>query len=170
MAEKRTSHAYAQMLLELATASWLRGLRLASRRLREGQLAAKLEDPATSTDEKTRLLAPVLSDLTPPVASVVRSLVTDGELNKLDTIVDEFEALVVRRSTYMLAHVRSAVLLTDAERKQLEANLVRRFGNDLEFEYEQDPALIGGVVVRVGDEVIDGSLAGKLSALRERLV
>ena len=170
MAEKRTSLAYAQMLLELATDSWLHGLRLASRRLRESTLAAQLEDPATSADDKARLLAPALSDVTPPAATFVRSLVTEGELNKLDTIVDEFEALVVRRSKYMLAHVRSVVSLTDGERKQLEQNLARRFGNDLEFEYEQDPALIGGVIVRVGDEVIDGSLAGKLAALRERLV
>lgn len=170
MAEKRTSHAYAQLLLELATGSWVRGLRLASRRLHDSQIAARLEDPAVGADEKTRLLAPILSDVTQPAASFVRSLVTEGDLNKLDTIVEEFESLVVRRSQYMLAHVRSAVALTSAESKQLEKNLARRFGKDLEFEYEEDPSLIGGVIVRVGDEVIDGSLAGKLSALRERLV
>jgi len=170
MAQKKTSHAYAQALLELATEAWLKGLRLANRRLRDQDLAARLEDPSIPPDKKKELLAQVLVDVAPQAAAFVCALVLDGDLNKLDTIVDEFEALVLRRSQYMLAHVRSAVPLTADERRQLERNLSQRFAGTLEAEYEVDPALIGGVVVRVGDEVIDGSLAGKLSALRERLV
>ena len=169
MAEKRSSHAYAQALLELATEPWLKGLRLAHRRLRDQQVAARLEDPAVSPDAKRKLLAPLMADISPQVAAFVGALVNDGDLNKLDTIVGEFETLIVRRSQYVLAHVRSAVPLTTSERTQLEQSLAQRFGSTLEAEYDVDPALIGGVVVRVGDEVIDGSLAGKLSTLRERL-
>jgi F-type H+-transporting ATPase subunit delta len=169
MAKKNTSNAYAQALLELATEPWLKGLRLVNRRLRERSLIGRLEDPAVSAGDKTGLLAPITSDVIPQVAAFVRTLTTDGELNKLDAIVNEFERLIVRRSQYVLAHVRSAVPLTNDERKQLEQNLARRFGGNLEAEYEVDAALIGGVVVRVGDEVIDGSLAGKLDTLRQRL-
>lgn len=167
MAEKRTSHAYAQSLLELATSSWLRGLRLVSRRLR--QEAARLDDPGLSGEQKLQILTPLLSDVTPQVAAFMRTLLAQGDLNKIDTIVNEFEAMVARRSQYKLAHVRSAVALTDDERARLEKNLAQRFGDALEVDYATDATLIGGVVVRVGDEVIDGSLAGKLSALRERL-
>jgi F-type H+-transporting ATPase subunit delta len=169
MTKKTTSHAYAQALLELATEPWLKGLRLANRRLHERRLLARLEDPALSADEKKSLLASALADLQPQVAVFVRTLVTDRELNKLDTIAEEFETLVVRRSQYVLAHVRSAVALTEEERAALEQTLSKRFGGSLDAEYEVDPTLIGGVVVRVGDEVIDGSLSGKLSALRDRL-
>jgi F-type H+-transporting ATPase subunit delta len=169
MAKKTTSHAYAQALLELATEPWMKGLHLANRRLHEQHAVARLEDPAIPADVKTRLLASVLADVSPQVMAFVRALSADGDLNKLDTICEEFESLVVRRSKYVLAHVRSAVPLTDDERTALEQTLAQRFGGSLETEYEVDPALIGGVVVRVGDEVIDGSLAGKLSALRERL-
>lgn len=170
MAEKRTAHAYAQALLELATESWLKGLRLAHRRLREQDLAGQLGAGGLSAEELTKLLAPVTGDLPPPVGAFVRALVRDGDLNKLDAIVSEFQALVTRRSQYVLAHVTSAVALTDDERKKLEKNLARRFGDEVETEYELDPLLLGGVVVRVGDEVIDGSLAGKLAGLREKLV
>ncbi len=169
MAENQTSRAYAQGLLELATGSWLRGLRLANRRLQKGNLVARLEDPTVSAEEKVYTLAPVLSDLTPQVGAFVRELAANGELNKLESIVQEFEGLVVRGNQPRLARVRSAVALTTEERQQLEQNLARRFGGTLEVEYEIDPELIGGVTVRVGDEVIDGSLAGKLSALREHL-
>jgi F-type H+-transporting ATPase subunit delta len=169
MAEKKSSHAYAQALLELATEPWLKGLRLANRRLRDRDLAAKLTDPALAPEQKRDLVTSISGDLPPQVVAFVRALVNDGDLNKLDTIVDDFETLITRRSRYVLAHVRSAVPLTDDERARLEQNLARRFGGALEAEYEVDPTLLGGVVVRVGDEVIDGSLAGKLSVLRERL-
>jgi len=169
MAKKRTAHAYAQALLALAVEPWLKGLRLANRRLRDGHLLEQLQDPGLSPDQKKQLLAPALTGIAPQVAAFVYALADDGDVNKLDTIADEFETLAARRSQYLLAHVRSAVPLTDSERKQLEERLTRRFGDNLEAEYEVDPSLLGGVVVRVGDEVIDGSLAGKLSALRERL-
>lgn len=169
MAKKNTSYAYAQALLELSTEPWLKGLRLVSRRLREQGLIARLEDPAVSAGDKAALLAPITSDVIPQVAAFVRTLTADSDLNKLDAIVNEFETLIVRRSQYVLAHVRSAVPLTNEERQQLEQNLERRFGGNLEAEYQVDATLLGGVVVRVGDEVIDGSLAGKLATLRQRL-
>jgi F-type H+-transporting ATPase subunit delta len=170
MAQKNTSLAYAQALLELATEPWLKGLRLTARRLRDMGLAEKLADPAMPEADKWAVLAPAVADAPPQVMAFVRSLASSGDLNKLDTIVSEFESLIVRRSQYLLAHVRSAVPLTDDERAKLEENLSKRFGAAVETEYQIDPALLGGVVVRVGDEVIDGSLAGKLAALREKLV
>jgi F-type H+-transporting ATPase subunit delta len=65
--------------------------------------------------------------------------------------------------------VKSAVPLTEAERQDLHTRLTDRFGPDLELQFDVDPSLIGGIYVRVGDQVIDGSIAGKLSALREQL-
>lgn len=169
MAQKISAHDYAQAMLELAIEPWLKGLRLADRRLRESDVVARLEDTAVSPDEKRKLLGPLLADVPQPVVAFVYSLVNKGDLNELSTIVDEFESLATRRSQLLLAHVRSAVVLTADERAKLEQTLVQRFGATVEAEYDIDPSLIGGVVVRVGDEVIDGSLAGKLAALREQL-
>lgn len=169
MAKKTTAHAYAQAILELATEPWLKGLWLANRRLHEQQSLARLDDPATPASEKSALLSVVLENVAPAPAAFVRALTNDSELHRLETIAEEFELLVKQRGLYVLAHVRSAVALTDEERTTLEGTLRTRFSGDLEIEYEVDPSLIGGVVVRVGDEVIDGSLAGKLASLRERL-
>jgi len=62
--------------------------------------------------------------------------------------------------------VRSAVTLTALERARLEALLARRFPGAGPFRYELDPSLLGGIWLRVGDRVIDGSLSGRLRDLR----
>ncbi len=169
MAQRRNPHAYAEALIEVAAEPWLKGLRLVNRRIHEQGLTPLLDDPDVSWSEKKERLRPILSDVTPPVAVFVHTLAGEGDVHQLDGILSEFESLITRRSRYLLAHVRSAVPLTADERRQLEQQLARRFGSELQAEYEVDPSLIGGVVVRVGDQVIDGSLAGKLATLREQL-
>jgi F-type H+-transporting ATPase subunit delta len=67
------------------------------------------------------------------------------------------------------ADVTSAVPLTDAERSKLEDRLHSRFGGDLQIRYRVEPSIIGGMIVRVGDRYIDGSVASRLGQLREAL-
>jgi F-type H+-transporting ATPase subunit delta len=68
------------------------------------------------------------------------------------------------------AEITSAVELTADERRALEARLRAKFGRELSFEYKVDAALLGGVVAKVGDKIIDGSLATKLNAMQEVLL
>jgi ATP synthase F1 delta subunit len=68
------------------------------------------------------------------------------------------------------AEVWSAVDLTPDERRQLEGTLRAAHGQDLEISYHVDAALLGGLIVRVGDRYVDGSLATKLGRLRQELV
>jgi ATP synthase F1 delta subunit len=68
-----------------------------------------------------------------------------------------------------VARVISAVPLTEEEKQQVQERLIKRFGGDLEFDFRVDPQILGGLIVKVGDEVIDGSLAGKLAAMRAQL-
>ena len=69
----------------------------------------------------------------------------------------------------VLAWVRSAVPLTEEQRELLKRRLRERFGQEFILRVEIDPSLIGGLVVRVKDQVFDGSVAGRLDALGERL-
>jgi ATP synthase F1 delta subunit len=65
--------------------------------------------------------------------------------------------------------VTSAVPLTEAERGTLEERLRARHGAELPISYRVDPAILGGLIVRVGDRMVDGSLASKLGQLRQSI-
>jgi F-type H+-transporting ATPase subunit delta len=72
-------------------------------------------------------------------------------------------------SPRVTAKVSSAVPLTREEQGSLAQRLEARFGEPLELRFEVQPSVLGGVVVRVGDQVIDGSIKGKLDALAHTL-
>jgi F-type H+-transporting ATPase subunit delta len=72
-------------------------------------------------------------------------------------------------SAALEGEVTSAVPLTDAERQTLEARLRARYGAELPVRFKVDPTILGGLVVRVGDQMVDGSLAAKLNQLRQAL-
>jgi F-type H+-transporting ATPase subunit delta len=84
-------------------------------------------------------------------------------------VLKQLEELI-RGGDQSTALITSAVELTADEKRALESKLSAKFGRQLIFEYKVDPALLGGVVAKVGDKIIDGSLAGKLNALQESLV
>jgi ATP synthase F1 delta subunit len=67
------------------------------------------------------------------------------------------------------AEVTSAVPLTASERAALGARLQARFGDDVNIAYYVDPGILGGLIVRVGDRYIDGSVAARLAQLRQTL-
>jgi F-type H+-transporting ATPase subunit delta len=65
--------------------------------------------------------------------------------------------------------VTSAVALTDDQRIALASKLEAQYGAGLEIRYRLDPAILGGLIVRVGDKLIDGSLAARMAAMKRTL-
>ncbi|GAA3879956.1 F0F1 ATP synthase subunit delta [Saccharothrix violaceirubra] len=81
----------------------------------------------------------------------------------------ELAALAAKRRERSVAHVRSAVELDAAQQDRLEATLTRIYSRPIALHVEVDPTLRGGLLIKIGDEVIDGSVAGRLAALRRDL-
>ena len=162
---------YAAAIYDLAFESWLRQLGNVQQVLRrDAALRASLDEPKVSAQDRLQSLSQAVPEgLTADVRRFLGTLLEAGQLDQLDAILVEFDRLVRRRPERRLARVTSAVPLTEAEKEAMRAKLADRFGSDLEFEFEVDASLIGGVYLRVGDQVIDGSVAGKLAALRDRL-
>ena len=160
---------YAAAIYDLALETWqnqLGGIQVA---LQDAALRASLDDAASTRDKLQLLDAAVPGGLSDGPRKFLGTLLEARQLDLLDAILIELGKLVRRRPELTRARVASAVPLTGAEQDALRAKLVDRFGADLEFDFEVDPDLLGGIRLQVGDQVIDGSVAGKLAALRDRL-
>jgi F-type H+-transporting ATPase subunit delta len=107
------------------------------------------------------------------VATVIRNFVLvlsdHHRVAGLPEIVDAFELALDSRLGLVRAEVRSAFELTGQQQSELTKQLSTLAGTDVRVRVEVDPALIGGVSVRLGSKVFDGSVRGQLAELRERL-
>jgi F-type H+-transporting ATPase subunit delta len=162
---------YAAAAYELALEAWTQPLGAVQRALKaDPALRAAALDPGGSVQARLALLSnAVPGGLAGPLRQFLGNLLEAGQLDQLEPILVELERLVRRRAVRQVAQVTSAVPLTAQEQEALRARLARRFGADLELEFHVDPAVLGGVYLRVGDQVIDGTVAGKLARLRDRL-
>lgn len=105
-----------------------------------------------------------------PVRNLLYSLAQRGDLGLLPEIIVALRARLARGAEVRTpVEVVSAVPLTEDERTALRAKLAGQYGAGLDFSYRVDPAILGGLVVRVGDKLIDGSVASKLAALKQAL-
>jgi len=96
-------------------------------------------------------------------------LLRKKRLPEFEGVVTQFEALVEKKQGIQRAHLVSAVSLTEAERKRLHAELERHTHSKIRLTSEVDPDLIGGALVRIGDHVIDRSVATLLKAIEQQL-
>ncbi len=162
---------YAAAIYDLALEAWSRKLGCIQEALhKDAALRTVLDDPGISTQDKLEQLGQsVPGGLDEPVRKFLGTLLEAGQLDQLNAIQVEFQKLASRHPERKIAQVTTAVPLTAAEEDALRASLAERFGSDLEFEFKVDAALIGGVHLRVGDQVVDGSVAGKLASLRDSL-
>ncbi len=131
----------------------------------ERTLADRTAEPGARSTLVERLLEGRATSVTRALATqVVERLRTEPA-----DAIDELSSLAARQREQSVAHVRSAIDLSQAQLERLSAVLSRTYGREVTVHVEVDPELLGGLVVQVGDEVIDGSTAGRLDDLRRRL-
>ncbi len=134
------------------------------------QLRAALTDPSLPDARKVELLASLLgSKVAPTTLQVIDYVVTEPRGRTFERAVAQFVRLAAARRERLVARVTSAVALDAAQQERLGAGLARVYGRQVQLELEVDPQLVGGVVVTIGDEVIDGSIASRLKDARRRL-
>lgn len=101
--------------------------------------------------------------------ATIKELTAAGDPQMQREVLKQLDEML-RMGDQSAAQISSAVALTADEKRALEAKLQAKFGRALSFEYTVDPSLLGGVVAKVGDKIIDGSLASKLNAMQEALL
>ena len=109
-----------------------------------------------------------------PVSRVVARLLTliveNDDVNEMEAIVEAFEQRVLDMHQVVRAEITSAVPLTDDKVQAIEASLAAAAGARVVITPKVDPAILGGVVAKVGSRVYDGSIARHLERIRARLV
>jgi F-type H+-transporting ATPase subunit delta len=129
-----------------------------------------LASPAVRLADKRSALKKVLDgQVARTVVLFVDLLIRKKRLNEFDAIVPAFEALVEKAEGIQRAHVVSAVPLAERERKRLHGELERTTRSKIRLTSEVDESLIGGALVRIGDRVIDRSVATLLRAIERQL-
>jgi F-type H+-transporting ATPase subunit delta len=132
-------------------------------------LLGALENPNISDEQKLKALRGAFQSLPEPLANLLRLLIQRHRLGTLPGIAAAFAQFVDEAEGRTEAEVVSARLLDDSELKAVEEHLTKHTGKTVRLRKSVDPALIGGVVLRIGDEVIDASISTRLDRLRQRL-
>ena len=101
--------------------------------------------------------------------AVVSFIVSIGRAHDLPAIVDRYVELAAQTRSREVAEVRSAVPLTEQQTARLAAALSRATGKQVEVKIVVDETVLGGLVARVGDTVIDGTVRHRLDQLKETL-
>ncbi|MDE2766283.1 MAG: ATP synthase F1 subunit delta [Chloroflexota bacterium] len=174
MARGPTARRYAQALFDLAreqgeTEQWLDQLRHAAERLTEPAAALYLGVPRVPTEDKLALVLQALSGAHPLVVNAVSLLVQRGAAASLPQVAQVYGGLLDESMGRARASITSAEALSRAQQGKLSGLLETMLKKEIVLDAAVDSAVIGGVVVRVGDQVIDGSVRTRLDGLRRRL-
>jgi len=137
---------------------------------REPELRTALTDPGLPDDRKLGLVRGLLADRAQPATvRLVEVVVTRPRGRSIENALEELSRLAAARRQRLIAEVRVARPLEPQQAERLSAALAGIYGRQVQLQVAVDPAVLGGVQVRVGDEVLDGTVARRLQDVRRRL-
>ncbi len=132
------------------------------------ELRATLTDPQMPLDKKHEIIDELIGARASTLSvGLVQFVVSQGRASEFPAITKAFVEAAAASRKKAVAEVRSAVALDDDTVERLAAALGRATGKNVEVKVVVDPSVIGGLVARVGDTVIDGSLSRRFDSLRQ---
>jgi F-type H+-transporting ATPase subunit delta len=103
------------------------------------------------------------------VFNFLNLLVDKRRMFYIESIIKEFNQLVNNDENILEVGVTSAIEIDDSLKKKLQGKLEKQLDYEIIFQHRVDPEIIGGIIIRIGDKIIDGSIQYELNSLRERL-
>lgn len=151
--------------------AWRAELDVASSIAGDERALRVLANPAIPAERRAAALTELLgSRVSQPVLNLVALLLRRGRIEELPQVAAQFRRLDDERQGITHATATSAAELTPDEVRALTERLEASTGGRIALDVEVDPSLLGGLVVRVGDRLIDGSVRGRLERLRNQLI
>ncbi len=166
---------YAEAVFELANENgsldaWSRDLRTIAGFVGEPQVAGLLASGRVPAADRLKLLTAGLEQQVEPLAwNLVRLMEGRGKVHLAPDVQRAYQEMADERAGVAHAIVTTAVPLSDDERNAIAARLSSLTGKQVDVTAVVDDAIIGGVVARIGDQLIDGSTRTRLTALKRRL-
>ncbi|WP_338672987.1 F0F1 ATP synthase subunit delta [Streptomyces sp. SCSIO 30461] len=134
------------------------------------ELRAALADRSATASAKGGLLRGLLGGKTNPVTErLVVRLGIAPRGRSLEQGLDSLSKLAAARRDRVVAVVTSAVPLSDRQKQRLGTVLARMYGREMHLNLDVDPEVLGGISVRIGDEVIDGTIADRIAEAQRRI-
>jgi F-type H+-transporting ATPase subunit delta len=151
--------------------AWRRELDAAAAIVDDERVARLLGNPAIAEETRLELAQSTFGTIVSrPVLNLIGLMLRRGRIDELPRVAAEFRRLDNERQGITPATATSAIPLSEDEVRAVTARLEEMTGGRVDLDLRVDPDLIGGLVVRVGDRMIDGSVRGRLERLRNQLV
>lgn len=171
----RGARSYAQAIFEIARERdaldrWAQELELLATAAQEPAFVLLMEDTRVPVPERVRRAEQFVPGLSPMARNLLALLVAKRRLRLLPRILTAFQKL---RDAYLgveEAEVVTAIPLEADELDRLRARLRAARGKEVRLRHRVDPAILGGLIIRMGDQLLDGSVRGGLEQLRRTLV
>ena len=166
---------YAQAVFEMAEQGgaldrWERDLSRLADALGDPTVAAFFDSPQIPTGEKRAAVGRLLGEEGQPLALNLAGLLIDrGRFRMMPGLYHAFHSMLLERRGIAVGELTTAVPLSDEELDFVKRHLRIIVGKEVEVRTIVDPDIIGGIIVRVGDQLIDGSVTSQLRKLRDRL-
>lgn len=150
--------------------AWSKVLQFLSAMVQDDAFSAYLGRPELTPEQQVQAIIGTDASInTKDVQNFVTMLAQNGRLSLLPEIALEFEQLKAQNQNQVDVVIESAFPLTEEQTKLLVDRLAKRYNSTINASVTVNPALIGGVVIRAGDQVIDDSVLNKLEKMRTRL-
>jgi F-type H+-transporting ATPase subunit delta len=134
------------------------------------ELRRTLSDASIPPERRQSIVEDLLgSRFLPLTASLVSFVVSTGRARELPAIIEKLVERSAAERKHALAEVRSAIPLSDDQKERLAKALSENLGQQVEVKVIVDPEVMGGLVARVGDIVIDGTVRHRLDQLKEAI-
>src|SRR5260370_21938054 len=137
--------------------------------LGDPQVVQALANPRLSVEQRTEVALALLEGRSEPARNLVRLLIQHGGMAALPAVVTHYRRLSDEASGVVRAEVTAAIPVDRGLEERIGRTLSERLGGQVQTTVRQDPSILGGLIIRVGDRVIDGSIRTRLQQLRAAL-
>jgi F-type H+-transporting ATPase subunit delta len=164
------SRKYATAVFSQALEKWVAALRDVQGKLAgNADLTGKLEAGGSFADRQKALDEIIPANSDQGIKNFLYTMLKDGDIGLLGEVVGELDRMTRGGPQVQIARVTTALVLSDDDKEQFRQKLRAKYDEGLELIFDVDATLIGGVVIQIGDKVIDGSVASRLESMSNLL-